>query len=201
MQTSSSAPGPRLRAPVPEDAPAWLEAAHDPVQLALGLPAFVDPPGGLEDVRERVVDARRALARLRPGTLVVADGEDDRFLGTVSWRLDLPEPFGVADVGYLVHPAERGRGVASAALRLAVAWLTGPDGPAAERVQLDHSTENPASCRVAERAGLAREGVRRSFLPLRDARAPGGVRRHDVCLHGTVAEALAGRPGQPGTGT
>ena len=55
------------------------------------------------------------------------------------------------------------------------------------RVQLDHSVENVASCRVALAAGLEIEGVRRGFLPLRDPAAPDGVRRHDVCLHGVVA--------------
>ena len=57
-----------------------------------------------------------------------------------------------------------------------------PEGRGLERVQLDHSTENPASCRVALAAGFEREGVRRGYLPLREA--DGTVRRHDVCLHG-----------------
>ena len=40
------------------------------------------------------------------------------------------------------------------------------------RVQLDHSVENIASCRVALAAGFEIEGVRRGFLPLRDPTAP-----------------------------
>ena len=53
-------------------------------------------------------------------------------------------------------------------------WLTAdPTGPHVARVQLDHSVENPASCRTALRAGFAREGVRAAFLPLRDPDAPG----------------------------
>jgi RimJ/RimL family protein N-acetyltransferase len=55
------------------------------------------------------------------------------------------------------------------------------------RVQLDHSVENVASCRVALAAGFEREGMRRAYLPLRDPESPTGVRRHDVCLHGYVA--------------
>ena len=62
-----------------------------------------------------------------------------------------------------------------------------PAGPHLARVQLDHSLEHTASCAVAEGAGMKREGVRRSFLPLRDEDAPDGVRRHDVCLHGRIA--------------
>ena len=61
-------------------------------------------------------------------------------------------------------------------------WLMAPEGRGLERVQLDHSTENPASCRVALAAGFEREGVRRGYLPLREP--DGTVRRHDVCLHG-----------------
>jgi RimJ/RimL family protein N-acetyltransferase len=64
--------------------------------------------------------------------------------------------------------------------------LLSPDGRGLARVQLDHSVENEPSCRVALAAGFEREGIRRSFLPLRDPDAPGGVRRHDVCLHGCV---------------
>ena len=63
-------------------------------------------------------------------------------------------------------------------------WLMAPDGRGLDRVQLDHSTENPASCRVALAAGFEREGIRRGYLPLRDP--DGTVRRHDVCLHGTI---------------
>ncbi|GGF40814.1 acetyltransferase [Marmoricola endophyticus] len=181
-----SSPFLALREARDSDAERWLEAARDPVQLSLGLPAFVEPPADTAAVLARFGDLNAALAEGRPGPLVVADAHDDRFLGTVSWRQDVPPPFATADLGYLVHPAERGRGVAAAAIGLLVDWLTGPDGPGMVRVQLDHSTENPASCRVAERAGLEREGVRRSYLPLRDPAAPGGVRRHDVCLHGLV---------------
>ncbi len=69
-------------------------------------------------------------------------------------------------------------------------WLTvDDDGPHLARVQLDHSVENPASCRTALAAGFEREGVRKAFLPLRDDGAPDGVRRHDVCLHGFVPAA------------
>jgi RimJ/RimL family protein N-acetyltransferase len=73
------------------------------------------------------------------------------------------------------------------ALRLLSAWLLDPvDGPALARVQLDHSTANIASHRVALSAGFPAEGVRRSFLPLLGD-SPDSWDRHDICLHGRVA--------------
>lgn len=95
------------------------------------------------------------------------------------------------DVGYAVHPDARGLGVATSAVRLVLRWLTtAANGPEVGRVQLDHSVENPASCKVAERAGLPREGLRRSYLPLREPATDGGLRRHEVCLHGLPADDL-----------
>ncbi len=132
-------------------------------------------------------------------TLVVAvPGDDDRFLGTVGWRLDAP-PLQVADIGYGVHADSRGRGVATSAVRLITRWLTlDRDGPTLPRVQLDHSVENVASCRTALAAGFEKEGVRGRFLPLRDEAAPGGVRRHDVCLHGYLpGDSDGARPRWP----
>jgi len=116
---------------------------------------------------------------------VIADAADPlRLLGDISWRWTSSEALGVAELGYVVHPDARGRGVARQAIVLLTRWLLAPDGRGLARVQLDHSIENPASCRVALAAAIEREGVRRGFLPLRDPN--GDVRRHDVCLHGTL---------------
>jgi RimJ/RimL family protein N-acetyltransferase len=110
-------------------------------------------------------------------------------LGVVSWRHDHPALLRIADIGYGVHADSRRRGVGSRSVRVLTRWLLhDEDGPRQLRVQLDHSIENLASCRTARAAGFEKEGIRRGFLPLRDATAPDGVRRHDVCLHGLVPE-------------
>ena len=181
-----------LRVAVPGDRERMLEQAHDPVQLAQGQPAGVPVPATVGDLDERVVRGARALEELTPGDLVVADEADpDRFLGSVSWRQDVPALLRIADVGYSVHPDARGHGVAGRALRLLSRWLLlDQDGPLQERAQLEHSVENLASCRVALAAGYAREGVRRGFLPLRDPARPDGVRRHDACAHGLLPHDL-----------
>lgn len=178
-----------LRALAPGDRDRVLELAQDPLQRAFGIPAGVPLLANLEQVDGRVAESRSALAALQPGGLAVADARrPEHFLGDVAWRFGAHPTMGVVDVGYAVHPDARGGGVASRALRLLVRWLLhDPDGPGAARVQLDHSVENTASCRVALAAGMEREGRRRGFLPLRDPAAAGGVRRHDVCLHGVVA--------------
>ena len=64
------------------------------------------------------------------------------------------------ELGYMVAPSARGRGVATEALRLLTAWAFEKLG--AVRAELVISTENEASKRVAERCGYQREAVLRS---------------------------------------
>jgi RimJ/RimL family protein N-acetyltransferase len=177
-----------LRLPTPSDRERWLELFHDPDQLRFGSPSVVTIPDSVEDLDERIAAVHRQLEAGEPGNFVIADEDaPDRFLGTAGWSFFVPAAIRVADVGYSVHPDARGRGVATRALRTLTRWLTLDEGGLKlARVQLDHSVENPASCRTARAAGFEREGVRKAFLPLRDADAPDGVRRHDVCLHGFV---------------
>ena len=66
----------------------------------------------------------------------------------------------MAEVGYWVARAGRGRGHATRALRLLSHWLLDDLGVA--RVQLQADVRNEASLRVAEKAGFTREGVLRS---------------------------------------
>ena len=167
------------------DAARWLQMLGDAESRSYGSPSFVTVPTSEDELGEKVDASVASWAERRPGALAVAAATDpDRFLGEISWRWTTGEPLGIAEVGYTVHPDARGRGVGRTALVLLARWLLDPDGRGLARVQLDHSTENPASCRVALAAGFAREGLRRGFLPLRDP--DGVVRRHDVCLHGTV---------------
>jgi len=143
------------------------------------------PSGAPEAVQERLDHAVDVGPRGEPGRFAIA-GEDGQVLGDVSYRFDLPRPpFAIADMGYVVLPAARGRGVASTALRLLTAWLLDPGGADLVRVQLDHAVDNVASCRTAARAGFVQEGIRAGYLPLRaDPDSP--VVLHDTCLHGRV---------------
>lgn len=94
-------------------------------------------------------------------------------LGQISLRaIDLDDAQG--EVSYWVLPAARGRRVAARALTALTAFSF--DRLGLHRVWLRHSTRNPVSCRVAERAGLPAEGTNR-----------GGARHadgwHDMHLH------------------
>jgi RimJ/RimL family protein N-acetyltransferase len=84
---------------------------------------------------------------------------DGRFVG-VALAFGINRDEGEAELGYLVAPAERGRGFATAMLRALTDWAFAETG--VERLRLVVDVENPASLRVAERAGYLREGVMRS---------------------------------------
>ncbi|MFG2104951.1 GNAT family N-acetyltransferase [Micromonospora echinaurantiaca] len=102
-----------------------------------------------------------------------AVADDTGVLGQISLRrLDLAE--GLAEVSYWVLPAARGRGVAPRALAALTGWAFG--GLGLHRVELSHSTANPASCRVAQRAGFPAEGTKRG-----EGRHADGW--HDMHLH------------------
>jgi RimJ/RimL family protein N-acetyltransferase len=76
---------------------------------------------------------------------------------------------GEVELGYLVTPAARGRGVATAMLRVLTDWALNDLG--AQRAYLIVDVTNGASQTVAERAGYVREGVLRSLHVKQDRRA------------------------------
>ena len=87
---------------------------------------------------------------------------------------------GAADVRYWVVPSMRGRGVASRALNILTDWAITDLG--LHRLELEHSTSNLPSCRVAARAGYALEGTRRSQVLHEDG-------WHDLHLHARLDRA------------
>jgi RimJ/RimL family protein N-acetyltransferase len=102
-----------------------------------------------------------------------AIAEGDTVVGRIGLRrLSLSEGHGEA--AYWVLPQARGRAVAARALTALTGWLFAQVG--LNRVELAHSTANPASCRVAEKAGYAYEGTMRG----RGLHADGW---HDMHLH------------------
>ena len=84
-------------------------------------------------------------------------GEFLGFIAVVRYDAEARE----AEIGYIVAPAARGRGVAGRALQLLSDWCLGPLGLA--RVELRIDGANPASMRVAEKLSFVREGVLRSM--------------------------------------
>ena len=77
------------------------------------------------------------------------------------------------ELGYLVAPDARGRGVATRMLALLTRWAF--DEAGAVRAALIIDVANPASERVAERCGYIREGVMRSVHLKNDVRIDAGL--------------------------
>jgi RimJ/RimL family protein N-acetyltransferase len=110
----------------------------------------------------------------------ILDRPSRAFLGLIAFvalRIEVLE----AEVGYIVAPEARGRGVAVRALDLLTRW--GFEDLGLARIELRAEVENPASLKVAERCGYVREGV------LRSVHLKGG-RRGDMALYSRVAADL-----------
>jgi len=89
----------------------------------------------------------------------IVDEGDGEFLG-IAVAPQIDRVARTAELGYVVAPSARGRGVASEALGLMTEWAF--DELGMERLELLISAENEASKRVAARCGYVREGVMRS---------------------------------------
>ena len=90
----------------------------------------------------------------------IRDRAAGSFLGFASVvRLDLPALQG--ELGYIVVPAARGRGLAIRSVSLLTHWCF--DALGLRRVELRIDSQNVPSARVAERSGYQREGVLRDL--------------------------------------
>lgn len=94
------------------------------------------------------------------GEAFAAVDGDGAFLG-LALAPAIDRDSGEVELGYIVAPGARGRGVAQWMLRELTAWAFEHAG--AERIVLIINVENGASERVAERCGYTREGVLRSI--------------------------------------
>jgi len=160
--------GVRLRGYHPED--------RDAVQISFSDPLTQRFMAGLPEP----YTAQRAewwINEGAPGTFAdggaayaIADPQTDAVLGGIGLDNVLPGR-AQAEIGYWVVPAERGRGIATRAVRVLSehAFRTGT-----ARLELITHWENAASQRVALAAGFRRESVRRALLLERSgARADG----------------------------
>lgn len=102
--------------------------------------------------------------------VAAADPATDRCVGGFAIIDIEPEP-GLAEVGYWVHPAARGAGLATEAVRLLArhAVIDRADGGLGLiRLGLRAAAGNTGSQRVAEKAGFTRVGVQRRMKRLGD---------------------------------
>lgn len=84
---------------------------------------------------------------------------------------------GQAEVTYWTVPAARGTGVAPTAVEAVAGWAF---NLGLQRLELQHSTQNPSSCRVSAKTGFALEGTKRRAGLHQDG-------WHDMHLHARLA--------------
>ena len=137
-----------------EHVPAVEAMLDDPDVVRFTRIPLPPPPGFAEAWLARYEEARRDGTR--EAFAIVDDGE---FLG-VALAATIEQDARQCELGYMVAPAARGRGVATEALRLLTDWAF---GLGMLRAELHIGVDNVASKRVAERNGYRLDGVLRSL--------------------------------------
>ena len=139
------------------DVPAVADACRDP-EIARWIDD-IPAPYTRADARAYVAACRRGWKDGSLWAFAIVDAATGEVVGScgVGWQ---DHPHGVAEIGYWVRAGDRGRGVATRAVRLASDWAFEEGG--VQRLQLRADALNNASQRVAENAGFRREGVLRS---------------------------------------
>ncbi|RCG29850.1 GNAT family N-acetyltransferase [Sphaerisporangium album] len=166
--------------PVKDDAEAIARACSAP-ETADFLPALPQPYA-LDDALAFITELSPGVWDLGGASFVMADAAGGEWLGDI--ELKPLDARGAGEIGYLVAPWARGRGVATAAVRALTEWAF---AQGVHRVSILADVENVVSQRVAMAAGYRREGV------LRDA----GPRRGGGHVDMVAFARLARDPGEP----
>lgn len=184
-----------LRAHREEDLGRIVEACSEE-RTAYWL-AEIPAPYGEAEARRFLL--RRAEEMAAGGAVVwaVADPDADLLLGTLSLH-GLDSAAG-PEIGFWTHPAARGHGIMTEAVRLAVrhAFIdVGDGGLGLEKLRLAAAVDNAASRRVALANGFREIGIERAGTRCRDG-------RHDAALYDLLprdaragAGAVTARPGR-----
>lgn len=146
----------RLRTMRSDDGPALIET-DDELTLRWSFTGRPHPPAEVQRAAEQ------AGLQWLVGTVAAFTMEDlatGRVAGSV--RVRQAGPPQVGGVGYVVHPAFRGRRLTTRGLRLLVDWALGPADFA--RLELGAKVANQASLRAAAAAGFEPDGIRRCRL-------------------------------------
>jgi len=129
----------------------------------------------LDQAEEWIESAQNAWTKEQSSGWAIIDVSNESVLGRCALHTQLE--YGNAEIGYWILPQARRRGVAARAAVAAARW---GHGFGLHRIELEHSTLNPASCAVANRAGFTVEGTRRHSATHAD-----GV--HDMHVHSHIS--------------
>jgi RimJ/RimL family protein N-acetyltransferase len=173
-----STPEVALRLAAERDIPEVLIAHQDDAELYRRL-GLARPPSGAE-LGRRVDGAPTDRVTGAALWLTIVAGDSDECIGQVDVH-NVDWDHSRAELGIWVAPAQRGHGVATAALGLIGRWLIGVCG--LERIQLVTEPGNEALRAAAGRAGFVEEGVMRGY-----ARERG--RRIDMAMLSLIASDL-----------
>lgn len=149
------------------------------------------PRGNTEEqARAHAVSLEEArLAGRAVGLAIVDAGDEEVVLGSCDLRRPDPvEDPALGELGYLLDPAARGRGVGARAVGLVVGWGFAVVGLG--RIQALVDPANDRSARLLERLGFRREGLLEAYRP--DAADPD--RREDRLLYARLSDASRARP-------
>lgn len=156
----------RLRPWRDEDLPAVVAGFNDPAVRRFIWPRTTSYTAA--DAREWYAQQETNRLHGREICFALVEPTDDHVVlgGCSVHDVDLEQ--GRAAVGYWLDASARGRGVATAAVRLLAGWAF--EGLGVARLELTCEPDNHASQQVAERCGFVREGVLRSHLPFKGRR-------------------------------
>ncbi|WP_232247225.1 GNAT family N-acetyltransferase [Kitasatospora azatica] len=138
------------------DAEVLVAAAQDPAIRLWNLLSV----GSLEDACKRI-ERMHERWRAEQGAIWAIARPGGGALGLIGWG-DIDLVHGNAEILYWVLAAARGGGVVAEATKRVSRWAL--DDLGLHRLRLCHAVENPASCRVALKAGYSFEGTQRSAL-------------------------------------
>jgi RimJ/RimL family protein N-acetyltransferase len=153
-----STPPIRLVPTTPAHAAGMSDLIRDPEVLRFTRVPDPPPAGFVESWLQRYEQGRADGTR---EAFTIEDPADGRFLG-IAVAPSIKRDERTAELGYVIHPDARGRGVATVALERLTAWAFSDLD--AVRLELLISTANPASKRVAEHNGYHYEGTLRSMF-------------------------------------
>ncbi|MFF3178265.1 GNAT family N-acetyltransferase [Rhodococcus pyridinivorans] len=164
-----------LSPPGPADVDAITEACRDPL---IARWTTVPSPYTRADALHFVEDVVPAKWANGFPDWAVRSSADGMFCGMVGF---VPRESADPEIGYWIAPTARGRGTATAAVRLACGFAFAQDGMNVPRVAWRTFVGNDASALVARRVGFRYEGIARNGLLQR------GVLR-DVWVAGLSAD-------------